>query len=495
MNRKIVAILLFTGLTLTSLLAQNKPMWQLPLKDRLEKHLYAISADSMKGRKAGSVEAQKAAQYIKNNFKEIGIVPFMDGDYLQPFKIDDKKGSFANVIGYIPSSDPIMESEFIVVGAHFDHLGVKEKDGKVELYNGADDNASGVAALIEIGRTLMERQGELKRSVLLIGFDAEEIGLHGSKYFIQNSPIPIDNIKLMVNVDMVGWLKESGKLTYFGSGIVKDGANLVTTDGIPEGTAVGVTRSEFSLFFASDADPFDKADVPTFNVTTGKKSPYHKPEDTADLIDYEGLAIATEHVTGVVVGASSVDEIKASTPIASKHKSGAPIFSFGLSMNVGANSHHYSKGPYNGKNKGFYSAGLYAQVKLNRSGLIALRPEVAYERSGANHPNGSAWTNAVAVPVNLVIGTPPLIPVGLELMLGGYYKHVFSGSLGRAKMDFNNAFYRNEAGLSWGVALKLAPISVGVRVRYALTNFTRERTAEGAHIRNRTTTLNVTYRF
>ena len=114
-----------------------------------------------------------------------------------------------------------MKNEYIVIGAHYDHLGVK----KGEIYNGADDNASGVATLIELGKALKKNQSNLKRSVMLVAFDAEEIGLVGSKHFINHTSATDMDIKLMFSIDMVGWYKASGAVNYAGTGTIKTAKN------------------------------------------------------------------------------------------------------------------------------------------------------------------------------------------------------------------------------------------------------------------------------
>ena len=141
-------------------------------QERLTGHVYYFASDSLRGRAAGSEDAAKAAAYIVNEFKSIGLKPFYE-DWYMPFT---KNGnSYKNVVAVLEGNDPVLKNQYIVIGAHYDHLGVK--NGKV--YNGADDNASGSAAVIEIARALYANRDKLDRTVVIAAFDAEELGLFG----------------------------------------------------------------------------------------------------------------------------------------------------------------------------------------------------------------------------------------------------------------------------------------------------------------------------
>jgi Zn-dependent M28 family amino/carboxypeptidase len=185
---------------------------------RLEEHLYYLASDSLHGRFAGSDDAMKAAQYIIKQYEAIGIEPFYESGYLQPFtnSLVGERMTFNNVIAWIPGSDPALKDEYVIIGAHYDHLG--ERNGKV--YNGADDNASGTAAVIEIARQLKAKQSELKRSVIIVNFDGEELGLFGSNALSNRlkKEKKISKVCLMMSIDMVGWYRQNGKLIVQGTG-------------------------------------------------------------------------------------------------------------------------------------------------------------------------------------------------------------------------------------------------------------------------------------
>jgi hypothetical protein len=400
---------------------------------------------------------------------------------------------YKNLVGIIEGSHPVLKDEYIVVGAHYDHLGTKTgKDGETVIYNGADDNASGTAASIEIGRKLKEIQSTLARSVILIAFDAEELGLYGSNEFANHSPVPIKNVKLMLSVDMVGWYKTSGYLEYSGSGTMKNGKEiLLDSQLIPEGLHVKTQKFERSILTGTDTQGFAAKGVPTLAVTTGLKSPYHKPEDMAPLIDYDGMALITEHLTNLVHAVSTDENYQPSGKIASKHKPPSKV-RFGISANIGSNYHHYTAGALNGKSADAFGAGLTMAINM---GNFALRPELFYDYLKARHPAGDIKTQSVTVPLNLLFQTPPSEIAGVAVFAGPYYSYRFSGKQGSSALDFDNLFKRDEIGINYGVELRVSFIRVGVTWREAFTNFTRTKNDDDAHIRNRSVFATISYNF
>ena len=458
---------------------------QTSLKERLEQHIYTLASDSLQGRKAGTVYAQKAAQYIVKQWEEIGIEPYLSSSFLQPFN----NNFFQNVVGIVRGNDPVLKNEYIVVGAHYDHLGVKNE----KIYNGADDNASGVATLIELGRELKRIQSNLKRSVLLVAFDAEEVGLFGSTYFLNSLEAQAENIRLMISIDMVGWYQASNEVKYVGSGTIKGGKDIIeNTQLIPEGLHVVSKKYETSIFTATDTQPYAVKGIPTLAVTTGLKSPYHKPQDEAHLIDFEGMALITEHLKNVVEAVSRDIEFESSGKVAKKHRSQSPV-EFALSINTGSNHHYYTKGSVDGKSANSFGVGLVSQVNF---GLFALRPEVYYDHVRAKYPAGNIATNNLTVPVSLVLQyIRDDFNTSVDVFLGGYYSHRFGGNMGKEKINFENTFNRREGGMTYGIGLFVRPFKIGYTWRRALTNFTKSPNDDNAYIQNRTNYFTISYIF
>ena len=477
-------------LSLCGLLVSSVVNAQESLTDRLKNHVYTLAADSLMGRSAGSVFAKKAATYIEKQWKEIGLTPLVGESFLMPF--DDR---YENLVAVIEGNDPLLKDEYIVVGAHYDHIGSKTgKNGELVIYNGADDNASGTATVIEIGRQLKAIQPTLARSVILIAFDAEEIGLYGSNAFANDPPFPINQVKLMLSVDMVGWYKASGYLMFSGYGTIKNGKQLfLNSNLIPEGLHLKTQNFEKSIFTATDTYGFAMKGVPTLAVTTGLKSPYHKPEDVAGLIDYDGMALITEYLTNLIQTVSTDENYRPSGKIATKHRPPSK-FEMAVAANIGSNHHYYTAGAVNGKPAGAYGIGLTAGVNM---GIWGIRPGVYYDYIEARHPVATISTQSITVPLNILLQTPAssLSTAGVGIFAGPYFRHHLSGKQSNLPLDFDNLYNRNEGGLNYGIELRVAHIRIGVVNRQALTNLTRTKNENGAFLRNRSVLATLSYIF
>lgn len=395
-------------------------------RQRLEKHLYYLASDSLRGREAGTEDGQKAADYIIGQWQQMGLKPMFDGSYRMPFK--HPEGNFTNLVAVIEGNDPELKSEYIVVGAHYDHIGVR--GGKI--HNGADDNASGSTALLEIARQLLAHQGQLKRSVIIAAFDAEEKGLIGSTELVKvlERKGMIGNVKLMASVDMVGWYKANGVLVLEGTGTVRDHNYILKPDRLGVDIKVRFKPFENSLFTATDTGPFAEAGIPTLAVTTGLKSPYHKPEDDADLIDYEGLDLITDYIVATTIAASQHVGKLASGRLAAKHS----MRHFEVGLVGGFNTSHliFPEATFIGKTMYGGNGGLTMQYNFNEH--ITLRSGALYNYSHCPLPVsddafGQGYTleqHSVMVPLILQLGIRE-DGVGLYLGLGGYYGYTFSG--------------------------------------------------------------------
>jgi aminopeptidase YwaD len=209
-----------------------------------------------------------------------------------------------NVIGILPGSDPQLKREVIVIGAHYDHLG---RGGESSLapnsraiHHGADDNASGVAGLLELARIFAAEPNRLRRTLVFIAFSGEESGLIGSHYYVNHPALPLAETVAMLNLDMIGRLKDD-KLTIGGIGAAAEFRQLVESL-----NAAGHGSPRFALqlnedgFGPSDHSSFYAKQVPVLFFFTGTHEDYHKPSDTADKINYEGTARVVDFVADIM---------------------------------------------------------------------------------------------------------------------------------------------------------------------------------------------------
>ncbi len=202
-----------------------------------------------------------------------------------------KNETGTNVIGFIPGNDPVLKNEFIILGAHFDHLGYGGPgSGSLtpdvsEIHNGADDNASGISAVIEIAERLINGKSKLNRSVVILGFDAEERGLIGSKYFVNNPLVDLNNTVAMLNLDMLGRMRENG-LTIGGTGTSPTFEKLLNEVNDTYGLKLNFSPEGYG---PSDHASFYTADIPVLFFFTGTDKDYHKPTDNWEKINFNGI--------------------------------------------------------------------------------------------------------------------------------------------------------------------------------------------------------------
>lgn len=262
----------------------------------LEKDLYYLASDSMKGREVGTSSEKLAAAYIAERYLEIGLEPKGEEGYYQDFSFtpmgnphalpgenDTLKLTARNVVGYIDNQ----QDNTVVIGAHYDHLGYGEEGslhrGELEIHNGADDNASGVVLLLLLADKLKNRDDA--NNYLFIAFSGEEKGLYGSNYYTKHPTIDLDHVSYMINLDMVGRLDEENTLAINGVGTSPEWMPVIEAIGMD---SLKIVTKE-SGTGPSDHTSFYLKDIPVLHFFTGTHPDYHKPTDDADKINYGGI--------------------------------------------------------------------------------------------------------------------------------------------------------------------------------------------------------------
>ena len=432
-------------------------------QERLTRHVYTLAGDSLRGRAAGSEDAAKAAAYIVGQFEEIGIQPYFEEGWYQPFV--KNCNTYKNVVGIIPGNDPVLKDEYIIIGAHYDHLGVS--DG--QIYNGADDNASGTATIIEVARILKSQQSNLRRSVIVAAFDAEEEGLWGSNYL--SGQLDLSKVKLMMSIDMVGWLEKGKTLRLQGAATIKDGKRLLREEAEKMNIDIKPKDFETSILGATDTQGFAKKGVATLYVTTGLKSPYHKPEDDPELIDYKGLDRVTDYMADLTMRCATDEDFAPSGKISPIHSGKKKVFEIGPTVSLVNGSITFPKAGFNGKSRCGVNAGLMVQVNLSKH--LALETGAQYELLRAKYPDMSDPFNAylpyqqqsILVPANFLvnIGGAPGVDVYLEM--GGFYGRVLNTQFAEAS---ELSIDPNQYGLSWTIGFRLGKVKISGGRRYQL---------------------------
>lgn len=318
------SILLLCGCN-SKRLTNNLSQQQIGTNDSIKSWLYFLASDEMKGRANGSQEIETVATWLSAKYKEYGLQTLTGLDnFLQPYLLDDDS-SFVhkNVIGYIPAKKKQNNNDsFVLLSAHFDHLGI-HSDYAVNgdsIFNGANDNASGVVAMLAIAKNLYDNNIKPEYPIVFAAFSNEEMRGLGSGYFCNSGVVPIQKIKVNVNFEMLGRTDEYGKNTFYISGpkfsnlqdIVVD-FNKNTSWEIAETGDLADKIFEMADNFilvtcASDAGVC----VPAHSFfVSGVRSDMHRPSDEVEFIDFENLNNFVAHFTQLIIHLASKNvEIK-----------------------------------------------------------------------------------------------------------------------------------------------------------------------------------------
>jgi len=276
---------------------------------QMKRDVEFLASDALEGREIGFKGEEEAATYLAQRFEDIGLIAKGTNGYIQEFsvkpsnnphveaKVGEKGDSTIighNVIGYIDNGS----DNIAIIGAHFDHLGFggisSLYKGEKAVHNGADDNASGTASIIQIAELLKNKN--TNNNYLIVAFSGEEQGLWGSNYFSKNATIDMGKVNYMINLDMVGRLNEEKSLAIHGVGTSPQwniafqetgdrGFKLIKKDS-------GVGPSDHTSFYLKD--------IPVLHFFTGQHEDYHKPSDDVEKLNYEGMVEIVQFIDALI---------------------------------------------------------------------------------------------------------------------------------------------------------------------------------------------------
>ncbi len=256
--------------------------------DDLEKHVAVLAADALEGRLAGSRGGYAAGKYVANRLSMLDLKPAGDeGTYYQLFQ-----HGYRNVLAWIPGRDDQLRGELLVVGAHYDHVGYGSRATSLGpigyVHNGADDNASGVAAVLELAEAFHSVGWRPRRSVLFALWDAEEQGLLGSHYWLQSPTLPEHRVVAALNLDMIGRLNDTVEV--YGTRAVPGSRYLLC-----KANAQFRVKLEFSWELKANSDHYSFLEnhIPTLMFHTGLHDDYHRPTDDVEKLNLDGMRTVT----------------------------------------------------------------------------------------------------------------------------------------------------------------------------------------------------------
>ena len=303
--------------------------------------LSVLSADSLRGRRVGSPGAAAAARFIAERLESFGVQPAGDSGYFQRVPMvrveqggrtrvqllpswedlatvpEEQRLRDVNVVGVLRGTDPDVRDEAIVIGAHHDHIGVGRPVDGDSIYNGADDDASGVVAVLEIARALARGPGP-RRTIVFLFSTAEEVGLVGTRWYMEHPAVPLDRTVADLQVEMIGrpdsmaggvgraWLTGYERSTM--GDMLRDAGSPIVPDPHPE----------MNFFMRSDNVPFAMAGIPAHTLSSyNLHTDYHRPSDEVNLVDFD-------HLTSVIDAAIQAARLLANGEKPRWHPGGRP---------------------------------------------------------------------------------------------------------------------------------------------------------------------------
>ena len=306
-------------------------------QNKIQKHIKVLSSDSLQGRGTGTEGEKMAAAYIQEEFKKIGLEPKGDQSLFTqsfPFKSGmhgtGEEGKANNIVGYLDNKRELT----IIIGAHYDHLGNGDQGSSLDanpqgkIHNGADDNASGVAGIIELARYFKNNLKKESYNFLFICFSGEELGLLGSKFYTEHPTIDLNKTNYMLNMDMIGRLDPTTNgVAVSGTGTSPVWETLLkslSSDILKIKTdSAGVGPSDHTSFYLKN--------IPVLHFFTGSHTDYHKPTDDWDKINYTGELEVLKLMIKLI---DKLDEQPQLTFLTTKIKSMNSAKSFKVTMGV-----------------------------------------------------------------------------------------------------------------------------------------------------------------
>lgn len=314
---------LISFLTSCVLHAQSKNEKYTISSNELETWVSYLASDDMKGRQNGSPEMKEAAEWIALKFNEFDIKPvYPDNQLIRPYTFQTRRGNTydeRNIVGIMEGTDPDLKNEYIIVTAHFDHVGIRRAIENDSIYNGADDNAAGSCTLLGVAKTIKENNYKPGRSILFAAVSGEELGLHGSRHLAAKMPLPVKDAYVNINFEMTGHSYDLGKGNFYMTGCsfsnLDETVKEFQTDN--QQTLIDTISKADRFFYMSDNIAFASIErnegvssgIPCGTFATSVIAEHiHTPRDEFDLFDFENMAGLVNYMAEMIIWLSHSDK-------------------------------------------------------------------------------------------------------------------------------------------------------------------------------------------
>ncbi len=316
MYKKLLNVIALLLLLPAGLFSQNS------IGNELKSHVDALTAPSLLGRGAGTKGEKEAGSYIEKAFVQAGVTllyPTPGQDFSFVSDSGDTMHS-NNIVGIVEGYDKDLKNEYILVGAHYDHLGytrinINGKDS-LQTFSGADDNASGVSVMLELAKMIKAQAFKFRRSVLFVAFGAEERGMLGSWYFVNKGFAPSDKISLMINLDMVGHGQGGDNVSVY---TITPHVELTTLlKDVADMPLMISPKIHSTNYFPSDHQIFVASGIPSALITTGLHRDYHTSRDIASTLDYSSMEMIANYSLNLAMEAANMSRPLSRTAFATE---------------------------------------------------------------------------------------------------------------------------------------------------------------------------------
>ena len=323
MYRKFYYVIALLLILPAGLFSQNS------IGNELKAHVVALTDDSLLGRGAGTKGEKEAGKYIEKAFTQAGLTllyPAPGQDFSFVSDAGDTMHS-NNIVGIIEGYDKNLKNEYILIGAHYDHLGytrinINGKDS-LQIFSGADDNASGVAVMLELAKMVKAQAFKFRRSVLFVAFGAEERGMLGSWYFVNRGFSPSDKISLMINLDMIGHGQTGDNVSAY---TITPHVELTTLlKDVADMPLMLSPKIHSTNYFPSDHQIFVAKGIPSALITTGLHRDYHTSRDVASDLDYTSMEMIANYSLNLAMEAANMSRPLSRTAFAAKDTTGQTL--------------------------------------------------------------------------------------------------------------------------------------------------------------------------
>ena len=270
------------------------------LEERYREHVGYLASEKLQGRAASTLGDTLSVEYIQGVLSKIDGVTLLGNNGIQvvPYSVRTSRtdttrisATTFNVVAFIEAANPANRNRTVIMGAHYDHLGMRMVNDTLRIHPGADDNASGVAFMLENAREIAAQRDRLKTNVIIILFGAEERGTIGSRYYVDNPLKPIEEVKAMLNVDMFGRFRNG--LTMRGLGTAHEAMQILGKFENPDKIDIiyevrGNGPTDYAAFY--------RKGIPAFSFSTRQHDDYHTWRDTFETVNFPGMVIARNYV-------------------------------------------------------------------------------------------------------------------------------------------------------------------------------------------------------